>query len=95
MGATGLEPVRDAKAISPDSESRGNKSGNIGAGSGGSEPPSPAPAPTPPTVPATPADPELAAVVRAWPDLPSAIRAGVLALVKAASPTTPAKESHR
>lgn len=41
--------------------------------------------------PATPkpADPGLADVVRAWPDLPPAIRAGVLALVKAATPTTP------
>ncbi|MCC6228384.1 MAG: hypothetical protein IT432_04065 [Phycisphaerales bacterium] len=79
MGATGLEPVRDAKAISHDSDSRGNKSGNIGAGSGGSEPPRP----TPPTPPATPADPELAAIVAAWPILPAVIRAGVLALVRA------------
>lgn len=31
-----------------------------------------------------PTDPELAAVVAAWPDLPPAIRAGVLALVRAA-----------
>ncbi len=39
---------------------------------------------TPKSTPEAPADPELAAVVRAWPDLPPAIRAGVLALVKAA-----------
>ena len=39
---------------------------------------------TPPANPAPPADPELAAVVAAWPDLPPAIRAGVVALVKAA-----------
>ncbi|MGO9601622.1 MAG: hypothetical protein ACLP7Q_26910 [Isosphaeraceae bacterium] len=31
-----------------------------------------------------PADPELAAVVAAWPGLPEAIRAGILAMVKAA-----------
>ena len=32
--------------------------------------------------PATPADPELAAVVAAWPDLPPAIRAAVSTLAK-------------
>ncbi len=50
-----------------------------------------------PTPPATPPDPHLAAVVAAWPDLPPAIRAGVLALVKAASPdsTNPTKGAHR
>jgi hypothetical protein len=56
------------------SESRGSKSGNIGPDSG----------PSTPATPAKPTDPELAAVVAAWPDLPPAIRAGVLALVKAA-----------
>ena len=30
-----------------------------------------------------PKDPELAAVVEAWPDLPEALRAGILAMVKA------------
>jgi hypothetical protein len=30
-------------------------------------------------------DPDLTAVVAAWPDLPKAIRAGILAMVKAAS----------
>jgi hypothetical protein len=30
-------------------------------------------------------DPDLAAVVAAWPELPEAIRAGILAMVKAAS----------
>jgi hypothetical protein len=30
-------------------------------------------------------DPDLAAVVAAWPKLPEAIRAGILAMVKAAS----------
>ena len=32
---------------------------------------------------ALPTDPDLAAVVAAWPGLPPAIRAGVLALVRA------------
>jgi hypothetical protein len=44
--------------------------------------------PTPPATPPKPTDPELAAVVAAWPDLPPAIRAGVVALVKAATPPT-------
>jgi len=30
-------------------------------------------------------DPDLAAVVSAWPDLPEAIRSGIVAMVKAAS----------
>jgi len=30
-------------------------------------------------------DPDLAAVVEAWPELPDAIRAGILAMVKAAN----------
>jgi hypothetical protein len=32
-----------------------------------------------------PADPELAAVVAAWADLPAALKAGIVALVKASS----------
>ena len=32
----------------------------------------------------SPTDPELAAVVTAWPDLPPAIRAGIMAMVAAA-----------
>jgi hypothetical protein len=31
-------------------------------------------------------DPDLAAVAEAWPDLPEAIKAGIVAMVKAASP---------
>jgi hypothetical protein len=37
-----------------------------------------------------PADPDLAAVVAAWPGLAAAIRAGILAMVKAATATKPA-----
>ena len=36
-----------------------------------------------------PADPELAAVAAAWPDLPPALRAGIVALGRATTPTTP------
>jgi hypothetical protein len=31
-------------------------------------------------------DPDLAAVMAAWPELPDAIRAGIVAMVKAARP---------
>ncbi len=42
--------------------------------------------PLPTNCPPTPVitDPDLAAVVEAWPDLPEAIKAGILAMVKAA-----------
>lgn len=33
--------------------------------------------------PATPTDPDLAAVIAAWPSVPLAVRAGILAMVKA------------
>ncbi|MFN7375249.1 MAG: hypothetical protein ACK5VC_06635 [bacterium] len=58
-------------------ESRGSKSGNNGGGPG------------PTTPPAKPADPELAVLVAAWPDLPPAIRAGIVAMVAAAMPPPP------
>jgi hypothetical protein len=35
-------------------------------------------------IPTVLADPDLAAVVNAWPELPEAIKAGILAMVKAA-----------
>jgi hypothetical protein len=34
--------------------------------------------------PFSPSDPELASIVQAWPNLPGPIRAGILAMVKAA-----------
>lgn len=34
----------------------------------------------------TPADPDLAALIAAWPALPAPIRAGIVAMVKAANP---------
>ncbi len=72
MGRGGLEQPASPAGNTPVSDSRGNKSGNIGADSGRSAGPD-----TPP------ADPELAAVVAAWPDLPGAVRAGILAMVAA------------
>ncbi|MBL9032754.1 MAG: hypothetical protein JNM80_13755 [Phycisphaerae bacterium] len=80
MGDTGLELPANPAGNTPVSESGGSKSGNKGGGFGSPTPPASATAPTP----ATPTDPELAAVVAVWSDLPPAIRAGVLALVKAA-----------
>jgi hypothetical protein len=38
-------------------------------------------------------DPDLAAVVAAWPDLPEAIKAGILAVVKAVLPMLSAGHS--
>jgi hypothetical protein len=37
-------------------------------------------------LPAAPTDPDLAAVVEAWPELPDALKAGILAMVKAFKP---------
>lgn len=72
MGRAGLEHPRNPAGNTPVSDSGGSKSGNVRADS------------APPTPPATPTDPDLAAIVAAWPSLPPAIRAGMLALVGAA-----------
>jgi hypothetical protein len=77
MGDGGLELPGFPAGKSEVAGSGGNKSGNTGARIGDS------------AGVATPSDPELAAVVAAWPDLPPGIRAGVLALVKAVTHTTP------
>lgn len=68
MGDTGLESLRDSAGKRGVAESGGNKSGNKDA----------------PGVVLEPIDPGLSEVVAAWPTLPPAIRAGVVALVKAA-----------
>ena len=77
MGGTGLEPV----AITPnDTESSGNAVGGGGAKSGalsGDSCPGGA-------LPAL-ADPELMAVVAAWPTLPEAVRQRIAGAVKAAA----------
>jgi len=72
MGRAGLEHPPESPGNTSVSLPSGAKCGALSRDSD----------PNPP--PAKPTDPELAAVVAAWPDLPPAIRAGVLALVKAA-----------
>lgn len=63
-------------------------SGNTGvAGESGAESGALSSDSAPNATPDAPTDPELAAVVTAWPDLPPAIRAGIVALVKAGTPT--------
>jgi hypothetical protein len=69
----GLEQSRFPSGNTGGSDSSGSKSGNKGAGFG-------------PATPAKPTDPELAAVIAAWSDLPPAVRAGITALVRAAKP---------
>lgn len=73
----------------PDSSGKPGVGGESGANCGalsGDSAPEPTRAPASEPAPATPTDPDLAAVVAAWSDLPPAIRAGVVALVKAGTP---------
>ncbi|MBL9001782.1 MAG: hypothetical protein JNK25_11670 [Phycisphaerae bacterium] len=90
MTPRGSELSRFSSGNTRFSESGGSKSGNIRADSD-AEPPPASPchhvttSPKPPAP--TPPDPELAAVVAAWPALPPAIRAGVMALVRAGGGT--------
>lgn len=81
MGHTGFEQPPILARNSGVAESGGSKSGNIGGRFGDS---AEVAEPIPPTTPTPPDDPELATVVAAWPSLPPAIRAGVVAIVKAA-----------
>ncbi len=76
MGSPGLELPRFPSGKSGVEWSGGNKSGNTDAPRGdfGGV--------------AVPTDPELAALIAAWPDLPPAIRAGIVAMVAATTPTT-------
>ena len=46
-----------------------------------------APKASPAACPPVPADEDLAAVVGAWPDLPAAVKAGIVAMVKASGGT--------
>lgn len=83
----GLEPLRFPSGNTGDADSGGSKSGSTGADPHALKPADPAPpASLPQALPPAPADPDLAGVVAAWPHLPPAIRAGVLALVTAATP---------
>lgn len=74
MGEEGFEPPKVSAGKSGETGRGGNKSGNNGAPIGDA------------VRDGKPTDPDLAAVVAAWADLPAAIRAGVLALVKAGKP---------
>jgi hypothetical protein len=56
------------------------KTAGINSGNTGTQPPESA-------TKAGPADPDLADVMAAWPALPPALRTGILAMVKAATPT--------
>lgn len=74
MGDTGPElppnPAGNPGGRPTGGSNSGNKAGGFGV----------------PTPPAKPTDPELAAVVSAWPVLPLAVRAGIVAMVRAAGP---------
>lgn len=71
VGDTGLElPAKNPRKTRVH-DSGGSKSGNTRGDS------------DPPTGPVPPPDPDLAAVVAAWPGLPPAIRAGIVAMVRA------------
>jgi hypothetical protein len=75
MTPAGIEPIAKPSGNPHIPESGGSKNGNNQASFGPCEG-VPASAPQPLT------DPELAAVMAAWPTLPPAIRAGIMALVK-------------
>jgi hypothetical protein len=77
MPPEGLEHLRFPSGNTGVSDSRGSKSGNMEPGFG------------PPTSPPTPTDPKLAGIVAAWPNLPPAVRAGIVAMVEAATQDTP------
>lgn len=72
MPPEGLEHHANPAGNTRVPDSGGSKSGNNGGGLG------------PPMPPTMPTDPGLAEVIAAWPDLPPAIRAGIVAMVKAA-----------
>ncbi len=82
MTPWGSEQPRKCSGNEHDSQTGGSKSGNIGADFGPATPPATPPAP--PATPTPPVDPELAAVVEAWATLAPAIRAGIVAMVRAA-----------
>jgi hypothetical protein len=71
MGPAGSEPPHDSSGKTRVPDSGGAHSGAL---SGDSDPKTP---------PAPPADPDLSAVAAAWPNLPLAIKAGILAMVRA------------
>jgi hypothetical protein len=78
LGDPGLESLANPSGKSPSPDSGGSNSGNKGAPSGDSSAP-----PTPVDPQFDPArDPDLAAVIAAWPKMPEAIKRVVLAMVE-------------
>jgi hypothetical protein len=73
VGDTGLEHLAKTPAKPKDSGRGGAESGAVSPGFG----PKPSPA-------ASSQDPDLATVAAAWPHLPEAIKADIVAVVKAA-----------
>ena len=69
MGKRGLEHTPETPTISQISDPGGADSGALGA----HKPPSP------------PADPALARLIEAWPTLPEAVRAGIVAMIDASA----------
>jgi hypothetical protein len=69
MGATGPEHPTDSNGKTENHATRGTESGTLGDDSASNR---------------QPADPDLADVVNAWPSLPEALKAGIVAMVKAA-----------
>jgi hypothetical protein len=71
VGGEGFEPNPKTPSQTLTADSGGSNSGNEGVGF-------PAPIAT-----ERPGDPDLAAVIRAWFELPRAVRTGIVAMVKA------------
>lgn len=97
MGRAGLEHLSNPAAKPHVHDSGGSNSGNIHATQPLTSTLTPTPTPTapdaPPPAPTTPADPDLAALIAAWPTLPPTIRAGIAAMVKAAGTPDAAREA--
>lgn len=91
MGDTGLEQPHSFPGKTAVGAERGNKSGNkSGNISGGDDATAAGEPPTDPML-----DSELTAVVRAWGVLPGAVRAGIVAMVRASSSATASGEDSR
>jgi hypothetical protein len=72
VGDTGLEPVSVTPGVANELRNSPNSSGAKSDASGAQS-----------AISRT-ADPDLAKVIRRWPDLPESVKAGILAMVRAA-----------
>jgi hypothetical protein len=95
MGAGGLELSANSAGKSPDSDSGGSNSGNIQTGS--SDASGPGSGPDAPTVDVGAAgdDPDLAAVIEAWPSLSPTVRGALAAMASAAVAKGDVTKPHR